>query len=56
MINFRANDDSLLPLHTKIKQLDSDIKEKQDKIEDLKIVLHKNSSRIEKLLASGNVQ
>ncbi|KAI8424978.1 hypothetical protein MSG28_006880 [Choristoneura fumiferana] len=51
-----ANDDSLLPLHTKIKQLDSDIKEKQDKIEDLKIVIHKNSSRIEKLLASGNVQ
>ncbi|XP_047994729.1 LOW QUALITY PROTEIN: TRAF3-interacting protein 1 [Leguminivora glycinivorella] len=51
-----ANDDSLLPLHTKIKNLDADIKEKQDKIDDLKIVIHKNSSRIEKLLASGSVQ
>ncbi|XP_063539515.1 TRAF3-interacting protein 1 [Cydia strobilella] len=51
-----ANDDSLLPLHTKIKNLDADIKEKQDKIDDLKIVIHKNSSRIEKLLANGSVQ
>ncbi|XP_063387379.1 TRAF3-interacting protein 1-like [Cydia fagiglandana] len=51
-----ANDDFLLPLHTKIKNLDADIKEKQDKINDLKIVIHKNSSRIEKLLASGSVQ
>ncbi|XP_061721562.1 TRAF3-interacting protein 1-like [Cydia pomonella] len=51
-----ANDDSLLPLHTKIKNLDADIKEKLDKIDDLKIVIHKNSSRIEKLLASGSVQ
>ncbi|XP_063627998.1 TRAF3-interacting protein 1-like [Cydia splendana] len=51
-----ANDDFLLPLHTKIKNLDAAIKEKQDKIDDLKIVIHKNSSRIDKLLASGSVQ
>ncbi|XP_049877818.1 TRAF3-interacting protein 1 [Pectinophora gossypiella] len=51
-----ANEDSLFPLHTKLKQLDVDILEKRDKINDLKIVIHKNSSRIEKLLAGGDVQ
>ncbi|KAM3960511.1 intraflagellar transport 54 [Aphomia sociella] len=50
------NEESLLPLHTKAKQLDTDIQEKHDKINDLKVVIHKNSIRIEKLLASGNVQ
>ncbi|XP_059053123.1 TRAF3-interacting protein 1 isoform X2 [Achroia grisella] len=51
-----SNEESLLPLHTKVKQLDFDIQEKNDKINDLKVVIHKNSVRIEKLLASGSVQ
>ncbi|RVE50071.1 hypothetical protein evm_005277 [Chilo suppressalis] len=51
-----ANEDSLFPLTTKVKQLDADIVEKHDKINDLKVVIHKNSTRIEKLLANGNVQ
>ncbi|XP_052756702.1 TRAF3-interacting protein 1 isoform X2 [Galleria mellonella] len=50
------NEESLLPMHTKVKQLDFDIQEKHDKINNLKVVIHKNSIRIEKLLASGNVQ
>ncbi|CAG9565514.1 unnamed protein product [Danaus chrysippus] len=48
-----ANEESLFPLHNKIKQLDLDIAEKQDKINDLKIIIHKNAFRIEKLLANG---
>ncbi|CAH0728481.1 unnamed protein product, partial [Brenthis ino] len=51
-----ANEESLLPLQTKIKQLQVDIEEKHDKINDLKIIINKNTFRIEKLLASGNMQ
>ncbi|KAJ2953354.1 hypothetical protein O0L34_g944 [Tuta absoluta] len=51
-----ANEDSLFPLHAKLKQLDSDISEKHDKMNDLKIIIHKNAMRIEKLLAGGDVQ
>ncbi|CAG9789353.1 unnamed protein product [Diatraea saccharalis] len=51
-----ANEESLFPLTTKAKQLNADILEKHDKINDLKVVIHKNSNRIEKLLANGNVQ
>ncbi|XP_046971325.1 TRAF3-interacting protein 1 [Vanessa cardui] len=51
-----ANEESLLPLHSKVKHLEADIAEKYDKINDLKMVIHKNTLRIEKLLASGNVQ
>ncbi|XP_060805273.1 TRAF3-interacting protein 1 isoform X1 [Amyelois transitella] len=50
------NEGSLLPLRAKGKQLEVDINEKYEKINDLKVAIHKNSSRIEKLLASGNVQ
>ncbi|XP_075982833.1 TRAF3-interacting protein 1-like [Anticarsia gemmatalis] len=50
------NEDSLMPFHTKLKQLEGDIEEKHDKINDLKILIHKNAIRIEKLLTSGNVQ
>lgn len=53
---FRANEESLFPLHNKIKQLDLDIAEKQEKINDLKIIIHKNAFRIEKLLANGQRQ
>ncbi|CAB3249248.1 unnamed protein product [Arctia plantaginis] len=49
------NEDSLMPFHTKLKQLDSDIEEKHGKINDLKILIHKNANRIEKLLSSGSV-
>ncbi|OWR44892.1 TRAF3-interacting protein 1 [Danaus plexippus plexippus] len=51
-----ANEESLFPLHNKIKQLDLDIAEKQEKINDLKIIIHKNAFRIEKLLANGQRQ
>ncbi|XP_047537026.1 TRAF3-interacting protein 1 [Vanessa atalanta] len=51
-----TNEESLLPLHSKVKHLEADIAEKYDKINDLKMVIHKNTLRIEKLLASGNVQ
>ncbi|XP_028033910.1 TRAF3-interacting protein 1 isoform X3 [Bombyx mandarina] len=51
-----CNEESLIPLRTKLKQLDLEIQEKQDKVNDLKVIIHKNSSRIEKLLATGNVQ
>ncbi|XP_026494302.2 TRAF3-interacting protein 1 [Vanessa tameamea] len=51
-----TNEESLLPLHSKVKHLETDIAEKYDKINDLKMVIHKNTLRIEKLLASGNVQ
>ncbi|CAH2094569.1 unnamed protein product [Euphydryas editha] len=51
-----SNEELLFPLHSKVKQLEGEIAEKYDKINDLKIVIHKNTSRIEKLLASGNVQ
>ncbi|XP_047033431.1 TRAF3-interacting protein 1 [Helicoverpa zea] len=50
------NEDSLTPFHTKLKQIDRDIEEKHDKINDLKILIHKNTFRIEKLLMSGSVQ
>ncbi|KAJ0173590.1 hypothetical protein K1T71_010739 [Dendrolimus kikuchii] len=50
------NEDSLQPLHAKLKQLEIEIEEKADKICDLKILIHKNATRIEKLLNSGNVQ
>ncbi|XP_026742938.1 TRAF3-interacting protein 1 [Trichoplusia ni] len=50
------NEDAMTPFYTKLKQLDRDIEEKHDKINDLKILIHKNAFRIEKLLASGNVQ
>lgn len=46
----------MTPFYTKLKQLDRDIEEKHDKINDLKILIHKNAFRIEKLLVSGNVQ
>ncbi|KAL4717944.1 hypothetical protein ACJJTC_001362 [Scirpophaga incertulas] len=46
-------EETLLPLHTKLKQLDTDILEKHDKINDLKIIIHKNFYRIEKLLSNG---
>ncbi|XP_068619067.1 TRAF3-interacting protein 1-like isoform X2 [Battus philenor] len=51
-----ASAESLQPLQAKIKQLDADIVEKRDKINDLRIVVHKNYYRIEKLLSSGTVQ
>ncbi|XP_072929842.1 uncharacterized protein IFT54 [Epargyreus clarus] len=51
-----ANEESLVPFHTKLKQLTTDIKEKQEKITDLKVSIHKNAARIEKLLANGMVQ
>ncbi|KAJ8723875.1 hypothetical protein PYW07_007855 [Mythimna separata] len=50
------NEDSLTPFHTKLKQIERDIEEKRDKINDLKIMIHKNGFRIEKLLTSGSVQ
>ncbi|KAJ8714070.1 hypothetical protein PYW08_007690 [Mythimna loreyi] len=50
------NEDSLTPFHTKLKQIERDIEEKHDKINDLKIMIHKNGFRIEKLLTSGSVQ
>ncbi|XP_053613935.1 TRAF3-interacting protein 1 [Plodia interpunctella] len=50
------NEDSLFPFRGKVKQLEVDINEKHEKINDLRIVIHKNSTRIEKLLASGDVQ
>ncbi|XP_028176514.1 TRAF3-interacting protein 1 [Ostrinia furnacalis] len=50
------NEESLFPLYAKVKQLDADITEKHDKINDLKIIIHKNSLRVEKLLENGNVQ
>ncbi|CAH2045270.1 unnamed protein product, partial [Iphiclides podalirius] len=46
----------LHPLQAKIKQLDADIEDKLDKINDLRIAVFKNYYRIEKLLASENVQ
>ncbi|KOB73919.1 TRAF3-interacting protein 1 [Operophtera brumata] len=52
----RANEETLVPLQTRIKQLDVDIQEKHDKIDDHKILIHKNALRIEKLLTNGNVQ
>ncbi|XP_022817548.1 TRAF3-interacting protein 1 [Spodoptera litura] len=50
------NEDSLTPFYTKLKQTERDIEEKHDKINDLKILIQKNASRIEKLLMSGSVQ
>ncbi|XP_034834208.1 TRAF3-interacting protein 1 [Maniola hyperantus] len=50
-----ANEEYLLPLYARIKQLDVDIAEKHYKINDLKIIIHKNASRIDKLLSSGSV-
>ncbi|XP_030036616.2 TRAF3-interacting protein 1 [Manduca sexta] len=47
---------SLHPLNTKLKQLELDIQEKNEKINDVKVLIYKNSSRIEKLLSNGNVQ
>ncbi|XP_011550561.3 TRAF3-interacting protein 1 [Plutella xylostella] len=51
-----ANEESLHPLHTRVKQLDMDIKEKHEKINDLRVIIHKNTTRINKLIANGNVQ
>ena len=51
-----ANEESLLPLHTKLKQLQIDVQEKRDKINDLKVIINKNNVRIEKLLNTGNLQ
>ncbi|XP_039757832.1 TRAF3-interacting protein 1 [Pararge aegeria] len=50
-----ANEQYLLPLYARKKQLDVDIAEKHDKINDLKIIIHKNASRIDKLLSSGSI-
>lgn len=53
--NCSANEEYLLPLIARIKQLDVDIAEKHDKINDLRIIIHKNASRIDKLLSSGSL-
>ncbi|XP_023938832.1 TRAF3-interacting protein 1 isoform X2 [Bicyclus anynana] len=50
-----ATEEYLLPLYARKKQLDVEIAEKQDKINDLKIIIHKNVSRIDKLLSSANI-
>lgn len=56
ILSFSLNEDSLTPFHTKLKQIERDIEEKHDKINDHKIMIHKNAFRIEKLLSSGSVQ
>ncbi|XP_050674975.1 TRAF3-interacting protein 1 [Leptidea sinapis] len=50
------NEESLLPLYARIKQLDEEIAEKQEKINDGQIIFHKNNFKIERLLANGSVQ
>lgn len=49
-------EDSLQPLHVKLKQLDVEIEEKVEKLYDMKILIAKNANRIEKLLAGGGVK
>ncbi|CAG4957533.1 unnamed protein product [Colias eurytheme] len=50
------SEELLLPLHSKISQLETEITEKQEKINDLKIIIYKNNSRIDRLLVTGNMQ
>lgn len=51
-----ANEESLSPLISKISKLNADIEEKRDKINDLKIIIHRKTTRINDLLSSGDVQ
>ncbi|CAK1550506.1 unnamed protein product [Leptosia nina] len=48
-------EEAMMPLYSKIKQFETDILEKRQRINDLKIIIHKNNLRIEKLLSNGHV-
>lgn len=50
---FRLNERTLIPLHSKLKQIEDEIQEKHEKINELKILVHNKSTKIEKLLVNN---